>query len=197
MLGGWCFFFFTNNTIYIFIWLHSRCRRRYHWSMLCLLGIKNMKNVSSSSSLSWSFLLVLILIIIIVLILILSLDHDRGLALRRLPALALTLALELIGGLVIAQLHKVLLNVGERWWFHFICLTMTTLARSSASTPSSFPSCRRYQLCQATSASRSSAWSSPWCYWTPWNHSMQNVHCTWPYVTDVFVSYYDLIPYRK
>jgi len=31
-----------------------------------------------------------------------------GLALRRLPALALTLALELLGGLVIAQLHKVI-----------------------------------------------------------------------------------------
>ena len=54
---------------------------------------------------SWSFLLVLILI--------LSLDHDRGLALRRLPALALTLALELIGGLVIAQLHKVLMLVKD------------------------------------------------------------------------------------
>ena len=56
---------------------------------------------------SWSFLLVLILI------LILSLDHDRGLALRRLPALALTLALELLGGLVIAQLHKVLMLVKD------------------------------------------------------------------------------------
>ena len=32
---------------------------------------------------------------------------NRGLALRRLPALGLTLALELLGGLVIAQLHKV------------------------------------------------------------------------------------------
>ena len=32
---------------------------------------------------------------------------NRGLALRRLPALGLTLVLELLGGLVIAQLHKV------------------------------------------------------------------------------------------
>ena len=44
---------------------------------------------------------------IILIAMIINITITRGLALRRLPALALTLALELVGGLVIAQLHKV------------------------------------------------------------------------------------------
>ena len=44
---------------------------------------------------------------IILIAMIINMIITRGLALRRLPALALTLALELVGGLVIAQLHKV------------------------------------------------------------------------------------------
>ena len=44
---------------------------------------------------------------IIFIAMIINITITRGLALRRLPALALTLALELVGGLVIAQLHKV------------------------------------------------------------------------------------------
>ena len=44
---------------------------------------------------------------IIFIAMIINIIITRGLALRRLPALALTLALELVGGLVIAQLHKV------------------------------------------------------------------------------------------
>ena len=49
----------------------------------------------------------IIFIRIILIAMIINITITRGLALRRLPALALTLALELVGGLVIAQLHKV------------------------------------------------------------------------------------------
>ena len=49
----------------------------------------------------------IIFIRIILITMIINITITRGLALRRLPALALTLALELVGGLVIAQLHKV------------------------------------------------------------------------------------------
>ena len=59
------------------------------------------------SQLLASLLIITIIIIVVIIKVIIIISINRGLAFRRLPALGLTLALELLGGLVIAQLHKV------------------------------------------------------------------------------------------
>ena len=64
-------------------------------------------NLFKSTIINTSVMTIAIFIKIILIAKIINIIITRSLALRRLPALALTLALELVGGLVIAQLHKV------------------------------------------------------------------------------------------